>query len=133
MTRPTPPSEPQTLGGLIRSGREAQGLSYGQLAELIGATKSMVYGWEHDRFVPKAKSLAALARVLELSTTELTTLSGADYPHDAPSLPAMLRAEYDLPPEAIEQVQRYVERMARKHATPEPEQRSSSNQERRNS
>ena len=80
--------------------------------------------------MPKAKHLTALARALELPTTDLMTVAGVEYPHDAPSLPAMLRAEYDLPPDAIEQVQRYVERVARKHATTKE---SSSSKERRDS
>jgi hypothetical protein len=35
--------------------------------------------------------------------------------HTEPSLPAMLRAEYDLPPEAIKEIQQNIESIARKY------------------
>lgn len=127
---PSTEQTPPTLGSLIKARRQSQGLTYGQLAELVGTTKSTIHAWEHDQMVPKARSLVTLARVLELSTGELKAL-GVDLVHDAPSLTAMLRADYDLPPEAIEQIERYVSRVAKKYST--TKQRSSSEQERRNS
>jgi hypothetical protein len=36
-------------------------------------------------------------------------------PKSTPSLPAMLRAEYDLPPEAIKEIQQNIESIARKY------------------
>lgn len=112
---PSGTPEPGTLGAVIREARERQGLSLRQLARLVEADPSAVLRWETNVWTPKPAAVSALARALELPTVELMSLSGVDYPHDAPSLPAMLRSQYDLPPEAIEQVQRYVERMARKH------------------
>jgi len=52
---------------------------------------------------------------LELSATELFELAGIPVPTDAASLPAMLRTSYDLPPEAIADVQRYITRVAEKY------------------
>jgi hypothetical protein len=39
----------------------------------------------------------------------------------ATSLPVMLRAEYDLPPEAIKEIQRNIESVARKYQASEYE------------
>lgn len=114
-TTPDASSSPETLGSLIRSERERQGLSMRQLAALVGVQASAVILWERDETVPKAKYLSSLARVLELSTRDLMTLSGGEYPHDAPTLPAMLRAEYDLPPEAIAEIERSITRVAKKY------------------
>jgi transcriptional regulator with XRE-family HTH domain len=114
-TTPHEPSTPETLGSVIRAERERQGLSMRQLASLVGVQASGVILWERDETVPKAKYLSALARVLELSTSDLMTLSGAEYPHDAPTLPAMLRAEYDMPPEAISEIERSITRVAKKY------------------
>lgn len=105
-----------TLGQTITRQRQAQGLSLRQLAELVGCQPSMVLRWERDDVVPKSSYLTALARALELPTAELFSLSGTEYPYDAPTLPAMLRAEYnDLPPEAVAEVERAVKRIARKY------------------
>jgi transcriptional regulator with XRE-family HTH domain len=108
---------PETLGSLIRAERERQGLSMRQLASLVGVRASALILWERDETVPKAKYLSALARALELSTTDLMRLSGAEYPHDAPTLPAMLRAEYDMPPEAIAEIERSITRVAKKYGS----------------
>ena len=112
---PTGQPKPGTLGAVIREARERQGLSLRQLAHLVGADASAVIRWEQNTRTPKPAAISALARALELSSIELMDLAGIDYSLDPLSLPAMLRSEYDLPPEAIEQVQRYVARMARKH------------------
>jgi len=125
-----PDPEPGTLGAFIRAERERQDLSIRQLARLVDADPAAVLRWEQNERTPKAGAINALARALELSTSELMSLSGVDYPHDSPSLPAMLRAEYDLPPEAIEQVERYVARVAKQYGAAKP---SSSPKERRNS
>ncbi len=115
---PTTPtsSSGDTLGELIRTERERQGLSLRELGRLVGADPSAVLLWEHDKAVPKAKYLSGLARALELPTQDLFDLTGAEYnPHDAPSLPAMLRAEYDLPPEAVAEIEKHITKVAKKY------------------
>lgn len=107
--------DPATLGGLIRSERERQGLSLRQLGALIGVDASAILLWERDETMPKAKHLAGLSRALEIPAHQLVSLSGADLPIDASMLPAMLRAEFDLPPEAIADVERYIARTVRKY------------------
>jgi transcriptional regulator with XRE-family HTH domain len=107
----------RSLGATIQYLRTTQGLSIRQLAALIGAAPSLVLRWERDDVVPKQKYLSLLAQTLETSTADLFSLSGVPYPYDAPSLPAMLRAEYDLPPDAIAEIERSIKRIARKYGS----------------
>lgn len=107
---------PDTLGEIIRRGREARGLSFRQFATLVGASGSMVLRWERGDDVPAPRYLIEIARRLELRSADLFLLAGVPLPGDLPSLPAMLRAEYALPPEAIREIQGNIERVARKYA-----------------
>jgi hypothetical protein len=56
-----------------------------------------------------------LDETLELDQREIFFLAGVPTPSDLPSLPAMLRKEYDLPPEAIAEIQKNIERVAGKY------------------
>lgn len=129
---PSDSTNPVTLGERLRRERERQQLSLRQLAKLVGVSPPALLRWERDEIMPQGKHVVVLARVLELPTTELLTLSGVEYPHDAASLPAMLRAEYDLPPEAIAEAERAVARIARKYgATKKPANEINQRHERR--
>lgn len=52
---------------------------------------------------------------MELPATDMFALFDLAQPADAMSLPAMLRREYDLPPEAIVEVQQHIEQVAKKY------------------
>lgn len=104
-----------TLGDRLRAAREAQGLGLRQLAQLVGVAPSQVSRWESDDLTPSPPSLVSLAQQLELRGSDLFTLAGVPIPEDVASLPAMLRAEYQLPPEAIAEIQSYVAAVAEKY------------------
>jgi len=108
-------SAPATLGDILTASREAQGLSVRQLAGLLDVQPSQVSRWETGVYIPSATALLDLVRVLELPVDELFALAGIDVPTN---LPAMLRKEYDLPPEAIAEAQAAIERVARKYQQP---------------
>lgn len=105
-----------SLGEVLRKAREAQGLSLGQLARLTGTVRSQILRWETGERVPKTAALLALAEQLELPAVQLLALAG-ERPVTAvtPSIPVMLRAEYDLPAEAIEDIQSYISSVAEKY------------------
>jgi transcriptional regulator with XRE-family HTH domain len=92
-------------------------LSIGQLARLVEARPSQVLRWERDEHLPSGSALMRLAQVLDLAPADLFRLVGLPVPDNAASLPAMLRREYELPPEAIEEIQRNIERVAQKYKT----------------
>jgi transcriptional regulator with XRE-family HTH domain len=108
-------SDETTLGSTLRAAREAQGLDRKQLAELLSVAPSQVTRWEADEKTPSVQSLVVLARQLELRTADLFALAGLPIPDELTSLPAMLRAEYDLPPEAIAEIQTHIADVAKRY------------------
>lgn len=58
--------------GRVRKLRRDGGLSVQELAELVGAGRSMVYGWENGRNVPKGQHASNLEAVLTAIEEETT-------------------------------------------------------------
>jgi transcriptional regulator with XRE-family HTH domain len=109
-------NQDHTLGAALRAGRQRAGLSMRQLEAQAGVPRTTILRLENDELAsPNPTALQHLARVLELPSSDLFLLAGIPVPSDRPSLPAMLRSDYDLPPEAVEEVQRSIERIARKY------------------
>ena len=105
----------RSLGATIRLARAAQGLDRKQLARLLEVAPSQVTRWENDQLTPSPRSLVALAQQLELPAADLFALAGVPIPTDLASLPAMLRAEYQLPSEAIAEIQAHIAAVAEKY------------------
>jgi len=102
------------LAKTLRQARIASGLSARELQAVSGVAKSVVSRFEHEG-TGSAHNLLALARALELRASDLFSQAGRAMPTPSPSLPAMLRAEYDLPPEAIKEIQQNIKSIARKY------------------
>jgi transcriptional regulator with XRE-family HTH domain len=109
-------TDSEGFGEFLKTAREAQGLSVRQLAALVESAPSQVLRWEREEHLPKAAMLARLSAVLQVRDRDLYLAAGVPVPRGTPSLPAMLRREYDVPPEAIAEMQRSIERVARKYA-----------------
>lgn len=120
-----------TLGDTIRQAREAHGLGVRELARLIEVAPSQVLRWENNERVPQAEWLIALADQLELRAADLFKLAGRAIPSELASLPAMLRADYDLPPEAIKEIERHIAAVAKKYRQEPKRSRSKTSPERR--
>ena len=60
------PDGAATLGGRLRTAREARGWSVAQLAGRVGVTVTTVARWERDRSRPRLRQLEAVARALGL-------------------------------------------------------------------
>ena len=117
----TQDKQEHTLGAALRAGRQRAGLSMRQLEAQAGVPRTTIMRLENDEPAsPNPVALLHLARVLELASSDLFLLAGIPVPTDRPSLPAMLRSDYDLPPEAVEEVQRSIERIARKYRKKPP-------------
>jgi transcriptional regulator with XRE-family HTH domain len=102
------------LATTLRQARKISGLSVRQLQAVSYVAKSVISRFEHEGN-GSAHNLLALARALELRASDLFSQAGRAMPRPSPSLPAMLRAEYDLPPEAIKEIQHNIEQVARKY------------------
>jgi transcriptional regulator with XRE-family HTH domain len=104
----------EQLARTLRDAREASGLSVRQLSAQSGVAKSVISHFEREG-TGTAHNLLSLARALELRESDLFSRAGRPMPRLTATLPAMLRAEYDLPPEAIKEVQQSIEAIARRY------------------
>jgi transcriptional regulator with XRE-family HTH domain len=99
-----------TLGQYIRERRQALGLSYQQAGERSGLHHSYWNKLENGHYhQPAPKHLQAIAQTIEVAYEDLFGLAGYDNPRRLPSFRPYLRAKYDLPAEAVADLERYFE------------------------
>lgn len=58
-------------GPIIKTARQAHGLTLAEVGSALGVTRQYVYAWEAGRRNPGPKHLAKLAEVLELQVADL--------------------------------------------------------------
>lgn len=116
----TPPT-PVTLGWFLRQAREDAGIYRRQLAAMSGVGRMTIQRLETDYYdEPSPDDLVRLARALELNETDLFLLAGLPVPKRAASLDIMLRTEYGLPPEAIDEAKRTIAELVAKYDSKHP-------------
>jgi transcriptional regulator with XRE-family HTH domain len=99
-----------TLGGVLNDARTGAGMSVRQLAEAAGLPKSVVDRMLRDQLEqPNPHNIARLAVVLELNAADLFLLGGMPVPVEVPTVEALLRAEYDLPEDAVREAKAQIE------------------------
>ena len=104
----------RALGHLISKARRARGMSKRQLALEIGAANGWIVHLEHGLYLaPSPERLARIAEVLNIDPTRINLLTRGAVADGLPEMRAYFRAKYDLTPEDIEKVERYVERLRR--------------------
>lgn len=59
------------IGPIIRTARQARGLTLTEVGAALGVTRQYVYAWESGRRNPGPKHLAKLAEVLGLELSDL--------------------------------------------------------------
>ncbi|MGA9690233.1 MAG: helix-turn-helix transcriptional regulator [Pseudonocardiaceae bacterium] len=119
--RDAPPA-PVTLGWFLKQAREDAGVSRRQLATMSGVGRMTIQRLEMDYYdEPSPDDLVRLARALELNETDLFMLGGLPVPKRAASLDIMLRTEYGLPPEAIDEAKRNIAKLVAKYDTKHPD------------
>jgi transcriptional regulator with XRE-family HTH domain len=108
------PNQAKQLGAVIAKARAKKGWSIFQLASRIGAPKSWVGFLEQGRYVdPAPERLARIAELLDIEAGRMDRLTQGAVSEGLPELGTYFRAKYDLTPEQIEQVERYVRRLRR--------------------
>ncbi len=113
---PTPRS--QQLGQLIRQHRERKGWSQRTAADKIGYHHSYLARIESGAYAsPAPKQLKAMARILGAPIEDLYALAGYQVPERLPALTPYLRAKYDLPEQAVDQLQDYFDLISAKYGT----------------
>jgi transcriptional regulator with XRE-family HTH domain len=100
----------EALGDYLRARRTELGLSFQQVADQTGLHFSYLVKLEHGQYErPAPKYLRIMAGALDIPLDDLLALAGYDQPERLPSFTPYLRAKYELPPEAVADLERYFE------------------------
>jgi transcriptional regulator with XRE-family HTH domain len=99
---------------MVRQLREGKGMSLRRLAAAAKVDSTWLSRVEHGIHLnPDPKALHRLAQILDVETLEL--FQAANYSDGLPSFAPYLRSKYDLPPEAIDQLNAHFELLAQKY------------------
>lgn len=111
------PEQAKRLGTYLREARQAKGLSARQLGDLTDINDATIVRFENGSFTaPAPDKLARIAEALDLSIADVFALAEYASPSELPSFTPYLRTKYrDLPDDAVEQIEKYVARLAKKH------------------
>lgn len=109
--------ERQALADLIRDKREELGISARELARRAGIDQGLLTLIDQRKIAqPKVDTIRALADALGIPLADLYAATSWLPEGSLPSLKPYMRAKYDdLPEEAVEQVERYIDRLSRKY------------------
>lgn len=100
----------QSLGDFVRSRRSSMDMSLAGAAALSDLDPSYWNKLENGHYRhPAPQHLHTIARVLEVPVEDLYALAGYAIPQRLPSFQPYLRAKYNLPPQAIAELERYFE------------------------
>jgi transcriptional regulator with XRE-family HTH domain len=98
------------LGEFVRDRRESRGMSLSDASLASGLHHSYWSYLEAGKYKnPRPAHLQLVAEVLEVSVEDLYGMAGYEIPKRLPSFRPYLRAKYDLPPEAISDLERYFD------------------------
>ncbi|MDB9846212.1 helix-turn-helix domain-containing protein [Acidimicrobiales bacterium] len=111
------PEAAVALGDYLRSKRTEAGLTGRQLAELTGINDSSLVRIENGYVAePGPDKLKRIAEALGMSAADVFERAGYAVAGDLPAMEPYLRTKYgDLPQEALEQIERYASKVAKKH------------------
>ena len=111
----------QRLGAYLRSEREALSLSTRTVASAVGVDMAQIVRLEQGAVtVPKADVLAKIANLLDLPLADVLTMAGYPTTRELPSFTPYLRARYDLPDTAVNEMEQFFTRLAAKHGVNGP-------------
>lgn len=111
------PEHAQRFGAYLRQQREARGLSIREVARRVGVQDTTILRFERGEFLaPAPDKLRRLALALDLPANDLFVMAEYVTPEELPTPRPYLRAKYpDLPPEAVEEAERYLANLMREH------------------
>ena len=107
-----------TLGDLLRSRREAAGLSLTQMAAKLGMSRPYLSRLERGEYTnPSCKMLVQLGKGLDIDTEDLYAMTGCLLPTDLPNFVPYLRAKYpDWPDLAIAELDDFHDFLRHKYS-----------------
>lgn len=108
------PSQAKQLGSLVAKARSRKGVSLRDLAWRVGVHTSWLGRLEHGDFAdPAPDRLARVADALDIEPERIDRITKGAMAEGLPGMRTYFRAKYELTPEQVEQVERYVRRMRR--------------------
>ncbi len=116
------PAQARKFAAVMRKRRIEFGFSMRQLAMLSGLQFATVAGLEGATILaPQPDTLAALAEPLQMSVSDLYMAAGWLPVDELPSLRPYMRAKYrDLDDSAIADLERYADRLIKRHGAAGP-------------
>ncbi len=112
--------DPRQLGSYVKRLRERRGFSVRGLAAAARVDATWLSRLEHGEYTsPDPRHLRLLAQVLEIETADLYVMAGYRGGEGLPGFVPYLRAKYDLPAEAIDQLQAHFELINEKYQNDE--------------
>jgi transcriptional regulator with XRE-family HTH domain len=108
------------LGRYVQARRESLGLDFNTLAARSGFNHTYWRKLEQGLYLsPDAKTLRIVADTLDCPLEDLYGLCGYTIANDLPALTPYLRAKFDLPPEAVADMERYFALLRNYFGVPE--------------
>ncbi|MBV9487127.1 MAG: hypothetical protein JO246_13840 [Frankiaceae bacterium] len=91
-------------------------MSVRQLAVAADVPKSVVDRLLRDQVEsPAPHHVSRLAAVLELNAADMFLLAGMPVPIEMPSMEALLRTEYDLPEQAVQEAKAQIDKIVSRY------------------
>jgi transcriptional regulator with XRE-family HTH domain len=113
----------RTLGETVRTRRLARGMSLADAAAASGIHHSYWSKLETGRYqTPAPRHLQTIAKTLNIPIEDLYNLAGYGVPDRLPTFTPYLRAKYNLPPEAIADLERYFAMLRNHYGIPKDQQ-----------
>lgn len=110
----------QTLGQFIRARRLSRNMSLDDAAAASGLHRSYWSKLESGHYDgPSPRHLQTIARTLDVPFEDLYGLAGYEAPERLPSFTPYLRAKFDLPAEAVADLERYFELLRNYYGIPQ--------------
>jgi len=104
----------QRLGELITKARAKKGLTQASLTAELDVAAGWLAGLEQGRFLdPSAERLARIAEVLDIEPKRIERITKGRVTDRLPEMRTYFRAKYDLTPEQIDRIERYIARLQR--------------------
>lgn len=112
----------ESLGQLIGKRRRELKLSLREVGDKAGTTDTTIMRIENgDIANPRGDVLRALAEALAIPFADVFTAAGYTIPTELPSFRPYMRAKYhDLPPKAINELERTFNDIAKRYGTTGP-------------
>jgi transcriptional regulator with XRE-family HTH domain len=107
-------TQARKLGTMIASARTRKGVAQAPLAAELGVAVGWIAGLEQGRFLdPSNERLARIAEALEIEPKRIEQITRRNVANGMPGMRTYFRAKYDLTPEQIDRIERYVSRLQR--------------------